>query len=106
MMLWRYVGWMLGIDHDLLPRSVADQQEFFLASTKMLSDDCESCGKQVVDAFKPLPTVLSKKFKRLLPESTFSGIHYGLLSLFAGDEYLGGIHKAGGLRGRSSPRLI
>lgn len=106
MHLWRYVGWVLGIHKDLLPRSVADQQAFFLASTKLVGDDCESCGEQIVNAFAPIPQALSKKTKGVLPASFFEGFHYHLLSLFAGDHYLAGIHKAGGISGRPTPWLI
>lgn len=107
MHLWRYVGWVLGIHDDMLPQSLADQQAFFLASTKLVGDDCECCGDQVVQAFSAVPTVLSKKVTRgLLPPSAFEGMHYHLLNLFAGGEYLGGIYKAGGTSGRPAPWFI
>jgi hypothetical protein len=34
MLLWRYAGYVLGIDEDLLPWSVEEQREFFFASLK------------------------------------------------------------------------
>ena len=33
-LMWRYTGYVLGIQDDLLPETVADQQQFFLASLK------------------------------------------------------------------------
>ena len=33
-LLWRYAGYVLGIDEELLPRDIEEQREFFLASLK------------------------------------------------------------------------
>merc|ERR1712046_299488 len=40
-LLWRYVGFVIGIDEELLPESLAVQQEFFSASTLMMGDCCK-----------------------------------------------------------------
>jgi len=107
MHLWRYMGWVLGIHKDLLPRSLADQQAFFLASTKLCSDDGASYAENIVKAFDAVPTALSEKVTRgVLPPSFFDGMLYHLLNLFAGEEYIAGIHEAGGTRGRPAPWFI
>merc|ERR1719174_300550 len=67
MHLWRYVGWSLGIDEDLLPRDFADQQEFFLASTKMMGDDHATAGSDIAEVYRAAPKSISRKTH--VPES-------------------------------------
>merc|ERR1719517_189043 len=92
MHLWRYIGWVLGIREDLLPRDFADQQEFFLASTRMMGDNCDSCGENVAKVFTTIPAAISRKTYGLVPEWVIEGGSFQLLSLFAGDEYLSGVY--------------
>jgi len=41
-----------------------------------------------------------------VPESVLEGAGFHLLNLLAGEEYLTGIHNAGGVKGRPVPWLI
>lgn len=104
MHLWRFVGWSLGIHEDLLPKDFADQQEFFLASTKMMGDDHATAGSDIADVYRAAPKSLSRKMH--VPESVLEGAGFHLLNLLAGEEYLTGIHSAGGVKGRPVPWLI
>lgn len=49
--LWRYAGYVLGIDEDVLPSSAADQQAFFLSSCKHQArpDKLTEASKGVLD---------------------------------------------------------
>jgi hypothetical protein len=102
--LWRFVGWSLGIHDDLLPRDFADQQEFFLASTKMMGDDHATAGSDIAAVYQAAPRSISRKTR--VPESVLEGAGFHLLNLLAGEEYLVGVHKAGGIKGRPVPWLI
>merc|ERR1712125_183130 len=88
MHLWRCVGWILGIQDDLLPRDFADQQEFFLASTKLMGDNHATAGAEIVKVFTDVPKVLSKKTSGWLPVWATEGLGFHVLNLLAGEEYL------------------
>eukprot|EP00927_Polykrikos_kofoidii_P075163 TRINITY_DN71240_c0_g1_i1.p1 TRINITY_DN71240_c0_g1~~TRINITY_DN71240_c0_g1_i1.p1 ORF type:complete len:426 (+),score=54.63 TRINITY_DN71240_c0_g1_i1:67-1278(+) len=106
MHLWRFVGWSLGIQDELLPRSFADQQEFFLASTKMMGDDHATAGSEIAEVYQKAPQAISRNMKGVVPASVVEGAGFHLLNLFAGEEYLAGIQSAGGLKGRPAPWII
>jgi len=106
MHLWRFVGWSLGIHEDLLPKDFADQQEFFLASTKMMGDDHATAGGEIAKVYQEAPQAISRKTRGFVPATALEGAGFHLLNLLAGEEYLVGVQSAGGLQGRPVPWLI
>merc|ERR1712226_399919 len=71
--MWRYVGWVQGIQEELLPDSFADQQEFFLASLLMTGDDFARSGPDLGKGFKRGADVLSQKSRRFVPTWAIEG---------------------------------
>lgn len=87
-LLWRYVGHVLGIQDGLLPRDFADQQQFFLASTHMMTDGGEASAPQVLEAFENMAQRITETTWGMVPGHALVGMSYHLLGHLGGPEYL------------------
>merc|ERR1712137_345247 len=89
--MWRYAGYVLGIDAELLPVCIEDQEEFMLAS--MLHQGApEYMGKikvkKFVDEFAKAGT---ESTRGLLPFSMSQSFLYQMIVYLNGGEYLTGM---------------
>jgi len=94
MLLWRYTGYVLGIDDALLPHNFEEQKEFFLASTLMMGDYYKAAGPEMQQSFLHTAEVVSAKTWGVVPKQILNSLALHLMVHLAGREYLEGFDLA------------
>lgn len=83
MLMWKYAGYLLGIVDELLPDSLADQQEFFMASMLHEVLPMGSGPREIMDG------VATKASKELgLPRAPIQRYLYQMTQYMTGNEYM------------------
>lgn len=84
-LLWRYAGHVLGIDAELLPRSIEDQQAFYLSSCRhqVRPDKVVPETKSVLDAVA--------RGSKHVPYSQARTFLHQITRYLAGDDYIAGM---------------
>jgi len=90
MHLWRYAGYLLGIDEELLPKSLEEQEEFFLASCidEAHPDKIPEATKKVLDA---MAQDANKNSYGIIPYEIARQQLHQLTRYLSGDEYCTGM---------------
>jgi len=89
-LLWRYAGFVLGIDDALLPHTAEEQREFFLASLKHQArpEKLSDKNRIVMDNF-------ARQVHRTLPpvsETVMRDLLYQICRYLSGDDYVTGMN--------------
>jgi hypothetical protein len=90
--MWRYAGYVLGIESDLLPVTLEDQEEFMLASMlhQGVPDNIpEEKTKQFIQAFSD---EFSGKSKGIVPASVLQTYLVQMVRYLNGNDYTSGMH--------------
>jgi len=88
-LLWRYVGYVIGINENLLPSSVEDQQDFYLASSKH-----QAKPEKLTPALKAVLDDVAKKANKrtkILPFFVVQKFLHQVTRHFSGDDYVAGM---------------
>jgi len=107
MLLWRFVGFALGISEELLPESFQVQEDFMLASVLMMGDRCKASGADIRGSFLQAAERFSDKTWGIVPSSVIDDFLLYLITHLAGKEYLEGVVDTGAqLTATLSSRII
>ena len=88
-LLWRYAGFVLGIDEDLLPNTIQDQQAFFIASLKHQArpEKMKPQTKKLLDDVADM----AAKQNPWLPRSMVQKFLHQICRWLSGDDYVTGM---------------
>lgn len=87
-LLWRYAGYVLGIDEALLPESIEDQQAFYLSSCRH-----QVQPEKVAPESKTLLDAVAKSSK-IVPYPVARTFLHQITRYLAGDDYISGMKIA------------
>jgi len=106
MLLWRFVGFALGISEELLPDSFQIQEEFMLASVLMMGDRCKASGADIRDSFLKTAGHFFDKTWGIVPASVIDNFLLHLITFLTGKDYLEGAVDTGAQLTASMPSQI
>lgn len=91
LLLWRYVGHVLGVEPELLNNFFSDfdaQRRFFHASTLLMGDDCEKAGQEIVKSFHVSAAKLSRSTYGIIPSAFMFNFMMSIMIHLGGEEYM------------------